>query len=77
MQRNGEVQFFEAECVRIDASNNKILCRSNIESNLVGNDEFFLEYDYLVIAIGAQVNTFDTPGVMENCHFLKVVYEFS
>lgn len=72
-KRNGEVQFFEAECVKIDASNNKILCRSNIESNLVGNDEFFLDYDYLVIAIGAQVNTFNTPGVVENCHFLKEV----
>lgn len=71
-QRNGEVQFFEAECVKIDASNKKIMCRSNIHNNLVGNDEFSLEYDYLVIAIGAQVNTFNTPGVIENCHFLKV-----
>ena len=48
------------------------MCRSNIDNNLVGNNEFFLEYDDLVIAIGAQVNTFNTPGVAENCHFLKV-----
>ncbi|KAK4789804.1 hypothetical protein SAY86_017108 [Trapa natans] len=33
--------------------------------------EFSLDYDYLVIAVGAQVNTFNTPGVKENCHFLK------
>lgn len=39
----------------------------------MGNGEFSLDYDYLVIAIGAQVNTFNTPGVLENCHFLKVL----
>jgi NADH dehydrogenase FAD-containing subunit len=31
-----------------------------------------LDYDYLVVALGATVNTFNTPGVMENCYFLKV-----
>lgn len=39
---------------------------------MVGNNEFSLEYDYLVIAVGAEVNTFNTPGVLEYCHFLKV-----
>ncbi|KAL4620311.1 hypothetical protein ACB092_06G144900 [Castanea dentata] len=72
-KRKGEVKIWEAECVKIDAANNKIVCRSNIENNLVGNREFSLEYDYLVIGVGAQVNTFNTPGVMENCHFLKEV----
>ena len=71
-QGRGEVKYWEAECVKIDAANNNILCRSNFGNNLVGDREFLLEYDYLVIAVGAQVNTFNTPGVMENCHFLKV-----
>ncbi|KAL5581905.1 hypothetical protein UlMin_014347 [Ulmus minor] len=71
-KRRGEIQFFEAECVKVDATSKKVMCRSNIES-LVGNDEFSLEYDYLVVALGAQVNTFNTPGVAENCHFLKEV----
>jgi NADH dehydrogenase FAD-containing subunit len=31
-----------------------------------------LDYDYLVVALGATVNTFNTPGVMEHCYFLKV-----
>lgn len=31
-----------------------------------------VDYDYLVVALGATVNTFNTPGVMENCYFLKV-----
>ncbi|KAK8564064.1 hypothetical protein V6N13_005725 [Hibiscus sabdariffa] len=72
-KRNGEVRFWEAECMKIDAANKKLLCRHTGENNLVGNDEFSLDYDYLVIAVGAQVNTFNTPGVLENCHFLKEV----
>ena len=45
---------------------------SNIDDNLVGNGGFSVDYDYLVVALGAQVNTFNTTGVMKNCHFLKV-----
>ncbi|KAF8409358.1 hypothetical protein HHK36_005433 [Tetracentron sinense] len=69
----GELQFWEAECVKIDAANKKVLCRSNHDINSVGNGEFILEYDYLVVALGAQVNTFNTSGVMEHCHFLKEI----
>lgn len=72
-KKNGEIQFWEAECTKIDAANKKVLCRSVIESSLVGKKEFSLDYDYLVIATGAEVNTFNTPGVMEYCHFLKEV----
>ncbi|XP_027339746.1 external alternative NAD(P)H-ubiquinone oxidoreductase B1, mitochondrial-like [Abrus precatorius] len=72
-KRKGEIKFWEAECLKIDSANKKVLCGSNIDNNLVGNGEFSLDYDYLVVAIGAQVNTFDTPGVVENCHFLKEV----
>lgn len=71
LQRKGEIKFWEAECVKIDAANKKVSCRSNID-NLVGSGEFSLDYDLLVVAVGAQVNTFNTPGVKENCHFLKV-----
>ncbi|KAF5481199.1 hypothetical protein F2P56_001868 [Juglans regia] len=72
-KRRGEIQFWEAECVKIDAANKKVLCQSNIDNDLLQKGEFFLEYDYLIIALGAQVNTFNTPGVAENCHFLKEV----
>ncbi|KAJ6379183.1 hypothetical protein OIU76_015905 [Salix suchowensis] len=70
-KRNGEIQFYEAECVKIDAANNKVFCKTHFENNMIGSEDFSLEYDYLVVALGAQVNTFNTPGVMENCHFLK------
>lgn len=43
-------------------------------TNLDGNGEFLVDYDYLVVAVGARSNTFNTPGVAENCHFLKVSF---
>ncbi|WJX22199.1 External alternative NAD(P)H-ubiquinone oxidoreductase B2, mitochondrial [Trifolium repens] len=68
-----DVQFSEAECFKIDAENRKVYCRSNANNNLGGKEEFVVDYDYLIIGVGAQVNTFNTPGVVENCHFLKEV----
>ena len=41
-------------------------------TNLDGNGDLMVDYDYLVLALGVTVNTFNTPGVMEHCHFLKV-----
>ncbi len=35
-------------------------------------ETFEVEYDVLVVAVGAINNTFNTPGVEENCLFLKV-----
>ncbi|KAF7805889.1 external alternative NAD(P)H-ubiquinone oxidoreductase B1, mitochondrial [Senna tora] len=72
-KRRGEIKFWEAECVKIDPANKKVFCRSSVDANLVGSGDFSLEYDFLVVATGAQVNTFNTPGVKENCHFLKEV----
>ncbi|CAN1231773.1 External alternative NAD(P)H-ubiquinone oxidoreductase B1, mitochondrial [Linum perenne] len=70
-KRDGEIQFLEADCLKIDSEKNKIFCKASFDNKSVGSEEFSLEYDYLVIAVGAQVNTFNTPGVNENCHFLK------
>ncbi|XP_008803856.1 external alternative NAD(P)H-ubiquinone oxidoreductase B2, mitochondrial isoform X2 [Phoenix dactylifera] len=72
-KKGGEIKFWEAECFKIDPTSKKIHCRSDIGTNLDGNGEFLLDYDYLVIAIGARANTFNTPGVVEHCHFLKEV----
>ncbi|XP_051125729.1 external alternative NAD(P)H-ubiquinone oxidoreductase B1, mitochondrial-like isoform X2 [Andrographis paniculata] len=72
-KRKGEIKFWEAECLKIDTANKKVYCQSSVDANLAGNNDFSLEYDYLVVAIGAQVNTFNTPGVYEHCHFLKEV----
>ncbi|KAL2476806.1 External alternative NAD(P)H-ubiquinone oxidoreductase B4 [Abeliophyllum distichum] len=66
-------QFKEAECYRIDPQNKRVYCRSIQDNNLVGSEEFTVEYDYLVIAMGARSNTFNTPGVVEHAHFLKEI----
>ncbi|RWR86007.1 External alternative NADPH-ubiquinone oxidoreductase B2, mitochondrial [Cinnamomum micranthum f. kanehirae] len=71
--KSGNIEFWEAECIKIDAANKKVLCRSNNDKKSEENEEFLVDYDYLVIALGAQANTFNTPGVTENCHFLKEV----
>jgi NADH:ubiquinone reductase (non-electrogenic) len=68
-----DIQYCEAECFKIDAQNKKVYCRSAQDTNLKGEEEFAVDYDYLVIAVGARVNTFNTPGVEEHCHFLKEV----
>ncbi|KAL8214683.1 hypothetical protein R6Q57_004132 [Mikania cordata] len=63
------INFCEAECYRIDAKNKKVYCRSTKDEK----EEFVVDYDYLVVAMGARVNTFNTPGVEENCLYLKEV----
>ncbi|KAG8386911.1 hypothetical protein BUALT_Bualt03G0198100 [Buddleja alternifolia] len=68
-----DVQFREAECYKIDTQNKKVYCKSTQESNLGGSEEFTVDYDYLVIAMGARSNTFNTPGVVEHAHFLKEI----
>lgn len=70
-QKKIDVQFTEAECYKIDPANNKIHCRST-QKDVGGKHDFTIDYDYLVIGIGARSNTFNTPGVEEYTHFLKV-----
>ncbi|XP_076920183.1 external alternative NAD(P)H-ubiquinone oxidoreductase B2, mitochondrial-like [Bidens hawaiensis] len=68
-KNNVNVNFCEAECYKIDAQNKKVHCRSTKNAN----EEFIVDYDYLVVAMGARVNTFNTPGVEDHCLYLKEV----
>lgn len=72
MQKEVDITYCEAECIRIDAQNKKVYCRSNGNNNLNGKEEFAVDFDYLVIATGARPNTFNIPGVEEYTIFLKV-----
>lgn len=38
-------------------------------------NQFSLEYDYLVVAVGAQTATFNIKGVKENTYFLKNIQQ--
>ncbi|EOX99315.1 FAD/NAD(P)-binding domain - like 6 [Theobroma cacao] len=72
-KRGYQIDFKEAECLKIDASKKILHCKSAQATNLGGKEEFTVDYDILIIAVGAQVNTFNTPGVSEYAHFLKEV----
>lgn len=49
-------------------------CESVIcDGNSCDIEEFSVEYDRLIVTIGAQTNTFGIPGVREHCNFLKQV----
>ncbi|KAL4290742.1 hypothetical protein GQ457_14G010290 [Hibiscus cannabinus] len=75
-KKNINVSYCEAECIKIDPASKKIYCRAaraTLNTNSKQGEEFEVGYDYLIIAVGAQVNTFNTPGVEGNCHFLKEI----
>lgn len=72
VQKKQNVKFSQANCIHINAENRKVLCRS-VAHHELGKGDFEVEYDYLIIAVGAQANTFNTPGVQEYCHFLKEI----
>lgn len=71
--RKKDVKFLEAECIKIDAANKKVRCRDISSLSCKGKEDFELEYDYLVVAVGATSNTFGTKGVHEHCLFLKEI----
>ncbi|KAK9714767.1 hypothetical protein RND81_06G118400 [Saponaria officinalis] len=72
-KKGADVHFWEAECLSIDPVNKKVICRSTLNADPNGKSEFSVDYDYLVIAMGARSNTFNIPGVEEHAHFLKEV----
>lgn len=63
--RSGDF-FYQGTCRRVDFEKRQIIC-STIDPDV----EFALDYDYLVIAVGAWNNTFGIPGVEQHAYFLK------
>ena len=69
---SANMHFLEAECIDVDSDHKRVHCKD--KSGIVGEvSDFHLDYDILVVAVGARSNTFRTPGVVENCHFLKEI----
>lgn len=68
-------KFYEAKCVGVDVKANTVRCRdaSPISTTDEASREFTLPYDYLIVAVGATTNTFNTPGVPEYVQFLKSI----
>lgn len=74
----GEVVYYEAYATDIDPANKTLTIKpvsSDSESNGGETDQSLktLNYDYLVMSIGATSTTFNIPGVTENAIFMKEV----
>ena len=58
----GKFKFKNDEVKSVDFDKNLIILE---------NSDLKLDYDYLVLAHGSDINTFNINGVKENCHFLN------
>ena len=68
----GQARFYEAAATAVDPKRRTVRCVDESEVT-AGTGAFTLEYDKLVVAVGAPCNTFGTPGVREHTTFLKEV----
>jgi NADH dehydrogenase FAD-containing subunit len=58
----------------LDSKAKTVTCESVVcQGNSCDIEDFTVEYDRLIVTIGAQTNTFGIPGVREYCNFLKQV----
>lgn len=60
------VRYYQAFCTRIETQSQLIVCRQGPQGAT-----FSLRYDILVVAVGANNNTYGIPGVEEHALFLK------
>ncbi|KAK5083994.1 NADH:ubiquinone oxidoreductase [Lithohypha guttulata] len=70
--KKAAVKYYEAEATKIDYANKKVIIRDDSE---VKSDrmETEVDFDMLVVGVGAENATFGIPGVRENSCFLKEV----
>ena len=55
-------KYIQTKINDIDFEKKKVIFHHNSNS---------IEYDYLILAYGSEINTFNIPGVNENCLFIK------
>jgi NADH dehydrogenase FAD-containing subunit len=60
--KNNKINFIKEECTNIDK-----------EQNIIKTNSDNIKFDYLVVAVGSEVNDFGVNGVKENCYFLKTM----
>lgn len=61
-----DIRFYHATALSVDTTAHTVFCKG-----VGGGDEFTVQYDILVIAVGAVSNTFNVEGVAEHAFFLK------
>ncbi|CAJ1924916.1 unnamed protein product [Cylindrotheca closterium] len=71
---NRKATYLEGIATGIDPKTKTLSCESvTCNGNSCEITDFSVEYDRLVITVGAQTNTFGIPGVREYCNFLKQI----
>jgi len=71
---NLKANYLEGTAVNIDPNTKTVLSQSVVcDGNSCTIEDFTVEYDKLLISVGAETNTFGIPGVREHCCFLKQV----
>jgi NADH dehydrogenase FAD-containing subunit len=71
---NIRADFLEATARFIDNERNTVTCEAVVcDGNSCEIQEFVVDYDRLIVTVGAQTNTYGIPGVREHCNFLKQV----
>jgi len=61
---NPNIKYIKDKVEDVDFCNNNITLKHSISKNK-------LTFDYLVLAHGSEINTFNIKGVKENCKFIK------
>ncbi|KAL7754004.1 hypothetical protein RI367_000937 [Sorochytrium milnesiophthora] len=65
---NKTIEFHQATCDAIDLNARTVHCTSLLDAH---QQSYSLKYDHLIIAPGAESNTFGIDGVREHAFFLK------
>lgn len=69
-----KANYLEGTASVIDPKTRKVTCESIVcDGNSCDIADFEVEYDRLIVSVGAQTNTFGIPGVREHCCFLRQV----
>ena len=71
---NPFITYLEAEATAVDIRQQRAICESvKVVASSTPLRTFSVPYDYLVLGVGEMPATFGTPGVRENCFFMKEV----
>lgn len=71
---HGGARYIQADCTSIDPHTKRLSCTIPAATHTpLTPSTLALEYDYLVISVGAEPATFNIPGVREHTRFIKEV----
>ena len=68
-----DINYYEMKATDIDLVKNECLCEPAVDNPKYKQASRSVPYDILVLAPGAKPNNFNTPGVDENCLYLKEI----